>query len=111
LEKKEPAKCVLQIFSGRRNPEWDLSATQWKRFLEIWDAAGASDQKIENISKLGYTGFHLTIQNQHWHVYNGQASLVSGAVRLYKSDPGKEMEKFLLKTAPKEFQVLVQNEI
>jgi hypothetical protein len=78
LAKKEPAKCVLQVFSGRRNPEWELTAPQWNRFLQIWDAAETSTQKTEPVSKLGYTGFQITIQNQHWHVFNKHASLVSG---------------------------------
>jgi hypothetical protein len=91
----------LQIFSGRRNPQWELTEQQKKDFINLWIAAKAEDQKINLPSNLGYQGFVVWDNLYRWIIYNGHIHRMYDDVIETKKDADNGIELFLQNTIPK----------
>jgi hypothetical protein len=105
-------KVTVLLFSGRRNPEWKLTTSQQKSWMQLWEQASLSDTEAERVSTLGYTGCKLQFdEHSHWYLYNGCVSFYEGGKIVSKKDEGRKMELFLLGTAPEEVKeiLLLQN--
>lgn len=93
----------LEIFSGRPNPAWQLTAdecTQVTRLLETLPETSVT----ENIGGLGYSGFLLTVTPQqagslyyHVHVFQKIITIDLAGRKFYRDVHG--LEKWLLKQA------------
>jgi hypothetical protein len=91
------------LFSGRQNPEWKLTTAQQKDWTKFWEQASLSDTEVKQPSILGYTGCRLQYnEHSHWQLYNGCVSFYEAGKIVSKKDEGRQMELFLLGTAPKE---------
>lgn len=91
------------LFSGRKNPEWELTALQQKAWMALWQQAPLSITEVEIPSKLGYTGCRLQHnEHSHWQLYNGCVSFYEKGTVFSKKDEERQMEMFLLRTAPEE---------
>jgi hypothetical protein len=102
-------KATALLFSGRQNPEWILTAAQQKNWMELWAEAALSDTAVESPSILGYTGCRLQYNDHsHWQLYNGCVSFYEQGKIVSKKDSEKQMELFLLNTAPEEVKQILQ---
>ncbi|MBL0146498.1 MAG: hypothetical protein IPP48_12905 [Chitinophagaceae bacterium] len=95
----------LQVFSGRRNPQWELTEQQKKAFVKLWIAAKVEEQKINLPSNLGYQGFVVWDNLYKWIIYNGHAHRMHNKVIETKKDTGNGIELFLRNTLPKNIAV------
>jgi hypothetical protein len=97
------ATVTLQIYSGRENPEWNLTGKQANELLALLDNLSES-QPIVFHSHLGYTGFRVawdengTKTKREIIAYRGQLLYRNDNSKKYFTDPERSLEKFLLKT-------------
>jgi hypothetical protein len=91
----------LQIFSGRRNPQWELTKQQKKAFVTLWNVAEIEEQRIKLPSHLGYQGFVVWDDTYKWIVYNGHIHCIYDNMCEIKKDKENVIEHFLKNTIPK----------
>lgn len=71
----------------------------------LWKQALLSNTEVESCSKLGYTGCRLqNNEHSHWYLYNGCVSFYEKGNMVSKKDEERQMELFLLSTAPEELK-------
>lgn len=92
---------TLQIFSGRPNPVWKLSAAERTELMKRLDALPPGTQAVSD-GGLGYSGFLLTItpDGQSTYqvlVFQGLVSIESDSLKDYRDIHG--LEKWLLQLA------------
>lgn len=96
-------KATALMFSGRQNPAWELTPAQQKAWMVLWQQAPLNNLEVEISSKLGYTGCRLQHNtHSHWQLYNGCVSFYEKETVFSKKDEDRQMEMFLLSTAPEE---------
>jgi hypothetical protein len=99
------------LFSGRQNPEWKLTAAQQKNWMVLWQHASLSDKEALFPSILGYTGCRLQYnEHSHWQLYNGCVSFYEKQTVFSKKDEDRQMELFLLNTAPEEVKEIFKQQ-
>jgi hypothetical protein len=91
----------IQIFSGRRNPQWELTEQQKENFVTLWIDAKAENQKINLPSNLGYQGFVVWDNLYKWIIYDGHIHCMHNEIIETKKDTDKGVELFLRNTLPK----------
>ncbi len=107
INKKWNATALL--FSGRRNPEWELTPAQQKKWMVLWKQAALSNEEVNTPSLLGYTGCRLQHnEHSHWQLYNGCVSFYENETVFSKKDEDRQMELFLLNTAPEEVKEILR---
>lgn len=103
LKNVKSATVTLQIYSGRVNPEWNLTDKQANELLALLDNLSESQPSIFP-SHLGYTGFRVawdengTKAKREIVAYRGQILYRNDNSKKYFTDPERRLEKFLLKT-------------
>jgi hypothetical protein len=91
------------VFSGRPNPEWELTDKQAHDWMNLWEAAPSSGKEVQRIPRLGYTGCRLQLnEHSYWFIYDSCVSFYDKGMVISKKDVEKKMEFFLLNTAPEE---------
>lgn len=102
-------KATALLFSGRQNPEWRLTASQQKKWMVLWQHAPLKNTAVEIPSILGYTGCRLHHnEHSHWQLYNGCVSFFENDNIFSKKDEDRQMELFLLSTAPEEVKEILK---
>jgi hypothetical protein len=102
-------KATALLFSGRQNPDWELTAAQQKNWMLLWKHAPVSDTEVKQPSILGYTGCRLQYEeHSHWQLYNGCVSFYEKETVFSKKDEERQMELFLLNTAPEEVKEVLK---
>jgi hypothetical protein len=102
--------AVARLFSGRENPDWELTLAQQKNWMILWQQAPLSDTEVEIPSRLGYTGCRLQYNaHSHWQLYNGCVSFYEKETVFSKKDEERQMELFLLNTAPEEVKEVLRD--
>jgi hypothetical protein len=102
---KSPEKWTAgaRIYSGRRDPTWEISKEVAKKLLELWDALPPSSKAEPSTSRLGYRGVFLRGQGgREWTAFDGVASLSGHGGAEVRIDTAREFEKKLLESAPKD---------
>ncbi|MBK8521330.1 MAG: hypothetical protein IPL54_10795 [Chitinophagaceae bacterium] len=70
-------KATALLFSGRQNPDWELTVEQQQSWMKLWEQAAVSNIAVEQPSILGYTGCKLQYdEHSHWQLYNGCVSFM-----------------------------------
>jgi hypothetical protein len=95
----------LQIFSGRRNPQWELTEQQKNTFQQLWIHAKAEESKINLPSHLGYQGFAVWDNLHRWVIYNGHIHFMHNEIIETKKDEDNGIELFLRNTMPKNIAI------
>jgi hypothetical protein len=95
----------LQIFSGKRNPQWELTEQQKMAFVKLWIAAKDEEQKINLPSNLGYQGFVVWDNLYRWIIYDGHIHCMHDEIIETKKDTDNGIELFLRNTIPKSIAV------
>lgn len=102
-------KATALLFSGRQNPEWELTAAQQESWIKLWEEAALSNAAVQQPSILGYTGCTLQYEeHSHWQLYNGCVSFYEKDTIVSKKDEERKMELFLLNTAPEEVKEILR---
>ena len=97
------------LFSGKRDIEWQLTPAQQKAWMILWQQASLSHAKVEIPSVLGYKGCRLQHnEHSHWQLYNGCVSFYEQETVFSKKDKERQMELFLLNTAPEEVKEVLR---
>jgi hypothetical protein len=104
---------ILNVFSGRSNPEWQLSEDQAQQLRERLEANRSTtfEKPPGVVGGLGYTGFKLVATQEdniepEIFVHNDVIDL--GANNLSLRSVGRELERWLLSTAGEAVEPAVQ---
>lgn len=96
------------LFSGRRNPQWQLNMKQNAEWMKLWQAASPSGKNVKMPSILGYTGCRLKMnEHSHWFIYDGCVSFYEKGNVINKKDTDRQMEFFLMRTAPEDVKKIL----
>ena len=99
---------MAMIFSGRKNPEWEIKDDAEKQqLLALIQQAEPSNKAVQN-SVLGYAGFTLLEGNTMFEIFNGVITQTTDDTKKSMIDAGRKLEKKLLQSVPKKFADAVQ---
>ena len=101
-------KVIALIYSGKPDPQWHLTEMQADHFLNLFSRAADSRNDVVIPSILGYKGLRLLSHKKQFLIYNGTITLLEKGLSSSKKDEGKNIEKYLLKTAPKKISDLLR---
>lgn len=101
--KSSEVSVELFVFSGRPNPSWPLSDTQAKELWALVDKLSVASNGLTP-DQLGYSGFlvkatDLPSNISMLKVFRGIVEVTTKNQVLYRQDPSREIEHWLLKTA------------
>jgi hypothetical protein len=100
----------VDIFSGRPNPRWVLTAGEAETFLEKVAALPRTSAK-EPSGNLGYRGFVVQVLQgvgrSLIRVQRGTAHISDGAATVYAMDQRRELERWLLDVGKAHLEDLV----
>ena len=97
-EPSKPCTATASIFSGRRDPTWEVPQAVTRRLRELWDAAEPVSTGSPSAPGLGYRGVTLSCAGgEQWFAYAG--TLRFG--KEYRRDQNRTFERTLLLSAPK----------
>src|SRR2546423_7111451 len=99
------ALVTLDIFSGRPNPRWFLDDAATAELRDrIYRKPSIISAAPPGVAGLGYRGLEVRFETQGGPIYikGGVVETVAGSPNL--SDSGREIEKFLIETMPKDGQ-------
>ncbi|NOK61954.1 MAG: hypothetical protein GFH27_549289n351 [Chloroflexi bacterium AL-W] len=94
----------LNIFSGREQPDWNLTRDQTKQLAALVEELPRTDQTLPETG-LGYSGFEVYLPNPDetffdaMIVYNGIIEYRVNEIIHYLTDNDREVERFLLASA------------
>jgi hypothetical protein len=93
-------KVIALIYSGKADPQWQLTKEQADHFVDLWNQAADSSSEVVIPSILGFKGVRLLSNKKQCLISNGVITCVEQGMKSSKTDDGKNIEKFLLNTAP-----------
>lgn len=100
---------TVLVFSGRKNPSWEVKADRLKEAFAFFEAAEMSADHSPAEMLLGYNGLQVEKGNKLWHVVNGRIFYkLNDQTVLVKKDEKGSFEKMLLKSAPAEITTLLK---
>jgi hypothetical protein len=92
----------LDIFSGRPNPSWTFGPAERERLLKLLHDAPATVEGDGVPPELGYRGFVVKLDSDGGgHVARVHDGLIEIDGKYFR-DADRTMEKFLMRTMPKE---------
>ena len=100
---KSPEKWTAgaRIYSGRRDPTWEISQKVANKLVGLWDALPRSAKADTSTSRLGYRGVFLRGPGgREWQAFSAIASLKTGAGVEVRTDAERKFERTLLASAP-----------
>lgn len=102
----EPAEVELDIFSGRPNPTWKLSAEETSQFLGLLRELPSTEPGWFDAG-LGYRGFAVSFQDPQGRatrvqIYKGIVKRSVEESTEYFADKDRKLERWVLKTGRSE---------
>ena len=98
-------KAGAFIWSGSRDPEWEVSAADALAAMSIWNRLEVAQRWTRPPSRLGYRGCWLRgIGAGRWTVEADlvlMAAAAGGEVLQARRDPNRSFERTILATAPR----------
>ncbi|MEQ6343012.1 MAG: hypothetical protein M3A44_15535 [Gammaproteobacteria bacterium] len=89
------------VYTGRRNPSWQIEETCAVQLQQIWDDLEPYLGELSRPKALGYGGCTLRAPGgDQWLVYGDAVSRSRGDSVEVRRDPGRRFEKVLLTSAP-----------
>jgi len=110
-----PAQVELDIFSGRPNPTWKLSAVDTVTLMDMIEVL-PSTSPVDLPNPLGYRGFLVSL-NAPESGSTGTIRAFQGVVEYrtaetkYYADPGRQIEHWLLATAKTHIEEELYNSV
>jgi hypothetical protein len=99
---KNDWKVIALIYSGKADPQWQLTKEQADHFIDLWNQAPGSGSEVVIPSLLGFKGIRLLSEKKQYLIYKGVITCLEQGMKSSKTDEGKNIEKFLLSTAPEQ---------
>jgi hypothetical protein len=97
------------LFSGRPDPTWMLDRATVDAFLKSW-AALPRDKRhgTWQAPQLGYRGCRVWSGSREWRLFASRTQLVeAGSPIESRHDPQRQLERWVLDTAPQSLRQLV----
>lgn len=94
-ESKQTITVEFNVFSGRENPKWFLSATDSKELLALIHQASPSQQAFPEVPSLGFRGFGLDAGQTRYQVYQGYILAISDAKSQVYWDTNQQVNQWL----------------
>jgi len=94
-------QAELDIFSGRPNPRWNLTAAQAAELQEVVDALPMTTAAAPENANLGYRGFIVSdAADTSWRIvaYDGYVVVTQGDRRETRKDDSRTTERWLLQS-------------
>jgi hypothetical protein len=89
------------LFSGRRDPAWQVGRAEAERLQSLWEASEPFAGALPFAPPLGYRGCFLRdAAEREWFAYRGVVTLKSPEGSASRRDENREFESLLLSTAP-----------
>lgn len=102
-EQRETYLCGASIFSGRRDPTWDIDQAQAAQLKALWDSLQPYSGTPPSAPPLGYRGaFFRDSSQREWNAYKGAVSLSAPEGSETRLDKNREFEKLVLSYAPED---------
>ena len=102
-DKPAGAEITLDVYSGRRNPKWTLSAADAAELYGRLQALAPAANAAPESSGLGYQGFQIEFLGlaapQAVVVARGAATVSGGGEKKSLVDAGRQLESWLAKSA------------
>jgi hypothetical protein len=92
-------QATLDIFSGRPNPTWTLSATEAQELRNHISALSTSLPNAAEVPDLGYRGVRVALSSTEVTVGHGSVAVETGGKTTNFADAGRQLERWLLHTA------------
>jgi hypothetical protein len=104
------ATVVLEIFSGRPDPSWELEAARTAELLHKLQALSpAQERTLPPAPGLGYRGLHVSLSDgAHGKVVEIRNGRIAFAGRILR-DENRALERWLLDTAPPQLRDLARS--
>jgi hypothetical protein len=98
--REETPTVVLDIFSGRPSPSWNLTAAQTEELVRLLKSlpADESQGEADQAPGLGYRGFTVQGRSAWIAAFRGRVSVKSDRAERRLSDPDRSVERWLLAT-------------
>jgi hypothetical protein len=94
----EHCTATAAIFSGRPDPSWRLSKTDFVQLENIWKKLRPSAQAPLVAPALGYRGCSVDCGRRGmWNAFGG----IVAHGEQHRADPGREFERTVLNSSPK----------
>ena len=94
----EYCTATVAIFSGRPDPSWRLSKTEFEQLENIWKKLHPSAQAPPVAPALGYRGCSVDCGPRGvWNAFGG----VVAHGDEHRADPGRQFERAVLNSSPK----------
>lgn len=97
-------KCIARvfIFSGRRDPEWEVDEPLIQRIGTLIDSCEDDPVSYKEIPILGYRGCLIEYpDNTTLFAYKSHIRLTKNGVTIYKKDIEMRIERIIVDSAPK----------
>ncbi len=104
------ATVVLEMFSGRTDPSWQLDAARTAELRDKLNALPpARERTLPSAPGLGYRGLHVSLSDgTQGEVVEGRSGRIAFAGRILR-DEHRAVERWLLDTAPPQLADLVRS--
>jgi len=90
------------IFSGRRDPTWNVDEDFTKNIRTIWNSLKPGEGRIAHVPSLGYRGcFVRDDRNNEYWACGGFVIFRSADSEETREDKEHQLERLILKSAPK----------
>lgn len=98
--REETPTVVLDIFSGRPSPSWNLTAAQAEELARLLESLPADESKggTDDAPGLGYRGFTIQGRDVWIAAFRGRISVQRDGAERRLSDPDRSVERWLLGT-------------
>jgi hypothetical protein len=93
------AQATLDVFSGRPNPTWTLTAAETKELQGRLARLATKLPAAPDVPDLGYRGVQLTLGAMELSVARGGVSIQQGGTVTHLADAGRQLERWLVQTA------------
>src|SRR5436190_24330971 len=90
-----------KVFSGRRDPQWELPPARARRLEALWRSLELFEGTPPAPPPLGYRGcFAHEPSARRWDAYRGAVTLSAASAHELRYDPSREFERSILESAP-----------
>jgi hypothetical protein len=91
----------VSVFSGRRDPTWQLPASSARRLETLWQQLQPLEGAPPKPPPLGYRGcFASDPAGRLWEAYRGAVALLGPGGREVRRDPSRAFERLVFESAP-----------
>jgi hypothetical protein len=104
---KQRCIVIALIYSGRPDPNWELSDEQCEHFFSYWNDAKASVNEVKQSTVSGYRGIRIVTPERSYLIYDEIITCFEKTGRVSRKDEQRKIEIYFLNSAPKEIALML----